>query len=496
MAVSVVVSRPDDFGSAYVPAEYTFTSTFAGVSGTIGNIYQDTNGITIVVVNVSNPRQIFEGGKMTISNTTSGLYDGEWTVLSDRGTRGGLVKIDAPFVGNVTGGNMTYTRLNTHMICDLYIDGSFVVRKSRFPDANDQFVFDFHREVQTNLGNDMKPMPLGTNPPAVNSEGSVSIYVKYADVRDLITNGVPVQTTNLDTSQTPPDLYSDSANPREIVNATVPYLEWELGSVRSEIINKDTDLSSFIIDTGTNRFLTNAPKSITIGQDDSYQLDVAIDYDAGKTYRRRVRAYDSTGAQSGSDSFQLMSVGADSVWSVPCGTRELPLTHVPADATSYDVTITDTTTPISETITFNIDSNCYGSSTRFVWLNPRGGYDAYTFHSPRKLKSQVKTKTYKPARVYPVVVGNREEAILDVDARDTISTGTHKVNKETAEWLQELIESPQVFIELNSDNALHDKRVPVTLVNRSRSIVDSYNGAFNVNVSYRFAYEKIGIRSN
>ena len=494
MAVTVI-SRPDDFGSAYVPAEYTFSSTYAGQSSTISNIFQE-NGITTVVVNLATPKQLIRAnGKITLSNTTSGLYDGEWTVLFRAG-RDGSVQIDAPFVGNVSGGNMSYTRLNAHMICDLYIDGSFAVRKRRFPNTSDQFVFDFHKEVQTNLGNSMKPMTLGTNTPAVNSEGSASIYVRYADVEDKITNGVAEQFIALDTSLNPDDLFNDVANPRTLINATVPFLEWELGSIRSEIINKDTDLSSFIIDTGTNRFLTNSPKTIKIGTDDSYQLDFIVGDHAAHTYRRRVRAYDSTGAQSGSDSYQVISAGSDSVWSVPCGTRELPLSNVPADATSYDVAITATTTVISELITFNIDSKCHGSDTRFVWLNPRGGYDAYTFHSPRKLNSQVKKKSYKPARVYPVVVDNAEEAILDVNARDSISTGTNKVTKAVAEWLQELIESPQVFIELGSSNALHDTRVAVTLVNRTRAIADSYNGVFNVNISYRFAFEKKGIRSN
>ena len=93
-------------------------------------------------------------------------------------------------------------------------------------------------------------------------------------------------------------------------------------------------------------------------------------------------------------------------------------------------------------------------------------------------------------------MGNSEDKIIDVEANDSISTGTHKVGKEVAEWIQELIESPEVYIELDSDSALHNKRVPVVITNKSTAICNSFDGMFNVNIKYRFGFKKNIIKAN
>lgn len=500
MAVTVI-SRPTDLGSAYVPVEYTFSSTFAGVSSTISNIKESSGffggggGFTTIVTPLNKVRRnIKVDGIMTITNTTSGLYDGEFKVTQVKNN--GEVTLDTPFLGNVSGGNFTYDRLNAQVVCDLYIDGSQVTRLTRRPNEVDQFVFNFQKWIEVDL--DSVPLSVGMEDVTLQPTSSLSIYVKYADSEDLIIDGIPTPTLNLDTTQSPPDLFTDIANLRTIINATVPYLEWELGSVKNAIINKDTGLSSFIVDTvADNRFLTNSPKTIKIGRTDSYQLTFIVDFDAGKAYRRQIVTYDSTGAviQTFRKTFTPI---ADGVWSMGAGARNFTAPTITSSVVKYEISITDandSNNDISEVVTFEIDDNCYRSDTRFLWLNPRGGYDTFTFHSPRKLNSTVKKTTFKPARTFPVVVGNSEEKITDVDASETITTGTHKVNKETAEWLQELLESPEVFIELSSDNALHDTRVPVTLVNKTRAICDSFKGLFNVNVRYKFGFRKIPLRA-
>ena len=499
MAININ-SRPDDFGSAYTPVEYTLTSTFAGQSSTIANIYLDpSTGFTALKTNLSKPRaKIQPDGILTISNT-GGEYDGDWIVQANAtgegSTSGGVVLLDAPYTIDVTGGNMDYNRLGAQVWADLYVDGSFIVRKKRFPNSNDQFVFNFDKEIQIGLGNDMKPLAIGGSTAVVNPEGSASIYIEYTDVQDIITNGIAVQRPSLGATG---NFSTDVANPRTIINSTVPYLEWLLGSVRSEIVNKDTDLSSFVVTaSSTARFLTNSPKTISIGTSDAYELSAIIDYDAAISYAMEIEYFDAAGASDGTV-YVTVSATTDSVWRFEVGTRGVVGAVKPSTSVSYTIAIVDRNNAdlkISETITFEIDSKCHASDTRFVWLNPRGGYDAFTFHSPRKLNSSVQKKSFKPARQYPVVVGNAEESILDVNAQDNITTSTNKVTKSVAEWMQELLESPQVFIELDDSNALHDKRIPVVIVNKTRAIANSYSGTFNVALRYRFAFEKVGIRA-
>jgi len=487
--MSVTVnSRPDDFSSAYTPVEYDFSSTFAGRNGTFSAVEEDANGKAIfIVAGFGRARNTKVDGVLTITNSDN--YDGEWTVIDS--ANGGRVTVDLDYVGTDSG-NASYTRLNMHMICDLYIDGNFIVRKTRYPDLNDRFVFNFDREIQINLGNDLAPLTLGSATAVVSAPSSASIYVKYVESEDIITDGVAVQTLNLGADG---ELTNDSAQSRTIINSTVPYLEWQLGSTKNTIISKDTDLTDFVTDASSSaRFLTNSPKTISIGADDSYQLSAIIDYDSGITYRRKVTWYDSAGTPTSVGT--AFSPGADGVWAIPCGTRDLSLAQLPANAVKYDVSISNTSTSITEIITFVIDSKCHGSKTRFVWLNPRGGYDAYNFYSPRKLNSSVQKKSYQAARTYPVVVGNREESIIDVNSKDVLTVSTNKVTTEVAEWLQELLESPEVYIELDSDNALHDTRVPVTLVNKTRAISNSYDTLHNVSLRYRFGFDKVQIRAS
>ena len=285
----VIVSRPSDFASAYVPVEYTITSGYAGVTGNVGSVGVDGEGRTVFTTTLDNSAsKVRVDGKVTLSNTVDNLYDGEWTVL--RSTPSGNITIDAPYVGVVgQSGSFNYSRLNAHVLCDLYVDGSFVVRKKRFSDSNDQFVFNYDKEVQVDLGNDMKPMALGVTATSINPEASVSVYVIATEYADVIDGGVATTTAG--------DTEDDSANAKAIINSTVPYLEWSLGSTRSDIINKDTDLTDFVTTaSSTARFLTNSPKTITIGESDGYELSFIVDYDAAIGYSVQIKYYNAANA--------------------------------------------------------------------------------------------------------------------------------------------------------------------------------------------------------
>ena len=492
-----VVSRPNDFASAYVPVEWEFSSTFAGVTGAVSVFQDDGNGkLEIIYSGVSFPKTNLQtGGIITITNND--IYNGEYLVI-EKNTNSKLT-LDTPYIGDSFGGNMSFSLSNINMVCDLYVNGSVIVRKFRFPDVNDGFVFDFSKELQIELGNNMLPASLLSSNPETESEAYASVYVKYAEIHEELIDEVPTQVFTLDESLSPPDLFSDSANAITVINSTVPYLEWELGSVKSEIASIDTDLSAFkVTSLDTTRFLTNSPKVISIGKNEGYQLNVMIEEDAAIGYALSVITYSSSGGVI--QDVQLpLTITLDTVISLPVGTRQL--IELPFSvssilfASSYEVAIVDTLNgdaKITETITFNIRSKCSGSETRFVWLNPRGSYDSYTFRSPRKLNSSVSKDSFNPTRSYPVSIGNREEAVINVRASDSITTRTDKITSTDAEWIQELLESPQVFIELSTLNTGY---VPVTLINKTRSICDSYNGLFNVSLRYKFAFEKIGLRA-
>lgn len=488
-------SIPDNHISAYVPVEYNFTSTYTGRDGAYTNVSADADGNAVFTVTgiAKVARTIKVDGIMTISNALNSDYDGEYTVIS--ASNNGEVVLNTPFIGN-SAGNFSYDRLNARMICDIYVDGSFLIRKTRRVNSDNRFVFDFSREIQISIANDLEPLDMGsTSPiPSISPESTVSIHAQYAEAEDVIVNGIAESVLSL-------DAFGDlrSTDNSVVVNAIVPYIEWELGSVNGTIYNNSTDLSDFKIKSAstTNRFLTNSPNIINIGRNDFYQLSFMIDYDAAVDYERTIVTYDSSGAILATNR-KTASAATDSVWSMRTGGRNLGILGS-ASIARYDVTLTDgnnSDAAMSETITFIIDDTCHQSKTRFVWLNPRGGYDAFNFYSPRRLNSVVKKQLFRKSRSYPVVIGNREDSVIDVNSRDSIMVKTSKVSAQDAEWLIELFESPEVFIELEDGNALHDKLIPITVLDRSGDITNSYDSLHSVSLQYVHGFSKKHLRAN
>ena len=492
-----IVSRPTDFGSAYVPVEYTFSSSFAGINATHFSVRAHPTDATLSRVTIVVPDPIFIGDLVSITDTPSAEMDGEFTIVAvslNHTQSQGDIDINTPYLGtetNISVGTVVISSPNIRMISDLYVDGSFVDRKMRFKDINDQFVFDWSEILQVELGNGLEPLTLSSDVKTTVGEAAGLIHVTYAEKRDLDVDGINTPTLVLDTTQTPPDLFSDSANTRLIINGVVPYLEFTLGSTRSEIRNTDSNLdTSFKATTSTTdtRFLTNSPSTIRIGSSESYQLQLAIEPSA-ETWARKVTAYDSTGATLATTS-DTITTSASAVYGFTCGTGDLDSTRLPSTTTSYDVEVTSDSVTRSEVFTFEIDAKCYSSSTRFVWLNPRGGYDAYTFNSQSRLNSKVIKKTFKKDKVFPKVIGDRQLTTSDVESRDRLLTGTHWVTQEVAEWMVELIESPEVFVEYS------DNRVPVHLENQSTAIGGTQRGLTRINVKYRHSVDKTGLRGS
>lgn len=514
-----VQSRPNNYASAYTPLEYTFTSIKAGIEASAYTFIEDGDGAgdgkVAIGINVSTIGLTFPGGetssstllhmpvgaKAIISNTN--LYDGEYFIIES--STNGRITIDTPYIGNDTNGNITVFWDNVQVVADMYIDGSFLSRKRRFPDVDGIFTVNFEKEVQSELGVGLRPKDItgtGYDTSKVN-ENMANIRIHYL-----------VQTSNDGVFETFPNsdgsLFTDTIS-KNVVNAVVPYAQWKLGTTRGELENVSTDLTDFKIDTDDIaqvadldiRFLTNSPKTITIGQDDSYELSFLIEQGSFLSQRIEVVFYDESGSvllthnPPSNDS----TSNTDGVFSFHAGLRDITPQY-PGQSTAmllahyYEVRLINGAYDLTETIRFNVDKKCYGSETRFKWLNPRGGYDSYTFKSPRKLKSSVSKETYEPARVHPVSLGNRERSILDVDARDVVTVSTNKINREEVEWLQELLESPDVYLELPVGTTSGDSFIPVEIVNKSRNVSDSFNSLHSMGLSYIYSYKKTIIRAN
>ena len=102
---------------------------------------------------------------------------------------------------------------------------------------------------------------------------------------------------------------------------------------------------------------------------------------------------------------------------------------------------------------FNIDRETYNNAfgfVRFYWLNRMGGIDSYTAKrdvmESISVSSEYVSNTMRGGNLYK---GGRE--VLSVNAERNNSVFTEPLNKQTADWLEEIITSPNVWIEMDTD---------------------------------------------
>ena len=181
---------------------------------------------------------------------------------------------------------------------------------------------------------------------------------------------------------------------------------------------------------------------------------------------------------------------------------------------------------------FNIDretANIPFGFVRFHWLNRAGGIDSYTAKrnvteglavekNTVEIKSADRTwvqNQYTSAnsltlndpsayisntmRGGDLYKGGRE--VLSVNANKNNSVFTEPLNKQTADWLQEIITSPNVWIEMDTDATRRNNTanpfqrpstkgyIPVIINNTDMEILNQESGLVTFNIEYTLAHK-------
>lgn len=235
-----------------------------------------------------------------------------------------------------------------------------------------------------------------------------------------------------------------------------------------------------------SRFLTDAPRIQFLTQDDSYTLF----YLMGQTGDRKVieadyvkyEFFDENNNSIVSNRSQLVTSGSTfgnyraptgftdtlDIWALPVGPAEIKNLGIVTpnwDNVAYytvqicggyptDNALRTTRTavvPVSERFYFYVTNNCLPESTRICWLNNRGGYDYYTFTAYRQDTKKISRQTYDN-RQYQVQPNSPDRAIgrtiktFATDIEQEIVLESDFLNLATADWIQQLFYSPQVYL--------------------------------------------------
>ena len=105
------------------------------------------------------------------------------------------------------------------------------------------------------------------------------------------------------------------------------------------------------------------------------------------------------------------------------------------------------------------EGECGYSGTRFAFLNELGGYDYYSFDLADTKQDNITRETYEQTFVNYTVGGasipynksRRGSKIYSISYEETRGAESNYLTQEQADWLRELIESPNVFIQEGTD---------------------------------------------
>jgi hypothetical protein len=111
----------------------------------------------------------------------------------------------------------------------------------------------------------------------------------------------------------------------------------------------------------------------------------------------------------------------------------------------------------TETYRYEASDETHREKTRFAFVNKLGAWDYYNNYNPVRQAIEVEREQYTAPRVdyssrfslYDISRRGRKDYHNSTD--DTFTTDTDLLDKENANWLEELIESPEVYIQRNGE---------------------------------------------
>ena len=246
-------------------------------------------------------------------------------------------------------------------------------------------------------------------------------------------------------------------------------------------INKTTPFGSYIMDLlggNKNQFLTNykTPKVKLTDLGWTWLMtDNVNDIDYVE-----IKTYDSAGALintfTAADLSSTLTPGkVKSVATSPQSLNNINplLTGVQPVITSavdyYTIQIFESTpTAISEILTFTIQEDCRYETFRLHFLNELGGFDSYNFLGRNQRSASSKRKFYTRAETVinstGITYSHENIGSLDyyVRTNEKIKLKSEYLTNTESDWLQELVNSPNVLLEVGESEDVRFYPVRVT----------------------------------
>lgn len=137
-------------------------------------------------------------------------------------------------------------------------------------------------------------------------------------------------------------------------------------------------------------------------------------------------------------------------------------------------------------------TNCKDEKTRFAFINSFGVWDYYNVYMPTRRVTKVDRKMYEQERINlndriaTYNVSNRGEKQYYTEYTDEFEITTDIIDDKESQWLREMFESSEVYIQSGSDF------IPINILNNKETIIN--NKARNKNYQYTIRYQFSNLR--
>ena len=232
-----------------------------------------------------------------------------------------------------------------------------------------------------------------------------------------------------------------SSNSFQVVNATKQQTE-------------SADIAAYMGGGGTQLFLTKAPQNILVRTDQSYYLSYFWKVPTYPVKRVYVILYNAAGSQVGSglyytdpnlNNFSIIGVGPANLITAGVSLSGIAYYTVDADYNVSGSTYAQTT--ISMRFIIDTGNNYALNPIPIHFLNSLGGWDSFTFTGFTQKNTTVKKSEIYRYRGNGAAGTDPGHFPIEINAVNMYEAESRPLSDAEAEWLQDLLTSPVVYLE-------------------------------------------------
>ena len=164
----------------------------------------------------------------------------------------------------------------------------------------------------------------------------------------------------------------------------------------------------------------------------------------------------------------------------------------PLNISNYTESDAITLNVTGSSIRYEVNNDCRSDRQRLAFVNKFGFWDYYTSNTALRRLTSIDRKIYEQdfadlsQRVTTFNSANRGETQYYTEYTDQFEFTTDSVTAEESQWLRELFESDEVFIQSGSN------MIPINILNTTETIINTT--ARNKNYQYTIRYQFSNLR--